>query len=678
MPQESTRRVHQLYGEHARRTPDAVAVVSGEQRLTYRELDERANRLARHLREAGLPPGGLVAVCLGRDAEVLTAMLGVLKAGGAYVPVEPDAPPSVLRHILADAELFGALTRESLRVMVSDTVRAGRPVICLDTQAEAIADRSAAPLAHTRAGAADLACVLYTSGTAGRMPRGVLLEHRNLVRAYEGWRVVYRLSPEDRHLQTTPSEFAGFTADWVRALCSGGTLVLAGRDEDPDRAGDAAPLHRLIVDESVTVVVCDVPTVRGLHRHLRSRGADLAAVRLIAVSGDSWYLDEQQALRRTLGPHVRILNVYGVTEAAGSGTWFELPDRPAVTEHPERVSPIGTAFPGAAVAVLGRDGAPTARGARGELGIRGPVVGRGYRDGPTFKRDQYLRTGDLGRVREDGGLEHLGRVSSHADAEAVLRGHPAVEECLVAAVENAQGHKTLTAYVTPVEGGEVDPGELRLFLSTRLPSARGPRTVVPVSSLPRTRAGKLDRTGVPLPAQRAGDRRRTSGKGALPADHGEGEGCGTWGSMMALTVFFSLLSWSLTDSFWPYSTDLSLVPHPWAALFTGLYVAESLAFGLGMGFLFCGRPLMARQGHSPGLTSAAHLAVAWLLIAWWPQDNYYRLAAKTDWSRQAALVYTFNVSLMIAAAVVVAFVATRPRHADRDADRDASRDADRS
>ncbi|MGO4431491.1 hypothetical protein AB4Z54_75060, partial [Streptomyces sp. MCAF7] len=120
---------------------------------------------------------------------------------------------------------------------------------------------------------------------------------------------------------------------------------LAGRDEDLDRAGDAAPLHRLLVDREVTVVACDVPTVRGLHRQLRSQGADLADVRLIAVSGDSWYLDEQQDLRRTLGPHVRILNVYGVTEAAGSGAYFELPDRPAVTEHPERVSPIGTAFP---------------------------------------------------------------------------------------------------------------------------------------------------------------------------------------------------------------------------------------------------------------------------------------------------------------------------------------------
>ncbi|MDX3227989.1 AMP-binding protein [Streptomyces sp. ME19-01-6] len=660
-----TRRcVHQLYEDHARRTPDAVAVISGPRELTYRELDERANRLARHLREAGLPRGGPVAVCLGRDAEVLTAMLGVLKAGGAYVPVEPGAPPSVLRHVLADPGLFAAVTWESLRVMVSDTVRSGRPVICLDTQAEAIAARSGEPL-DTGVGASDLACVLYTSGTAGRMPRGVLIEHRTLVSAYEGWRVVYRLSPDDRHLQTTPSEFAGFTADWVRALCSGGTLVLAGRDEDVDRAGDAAPLHRLIVDRSVTVVACDVPTVHGLHRHLRSQGADLAAVRLIAVSGDSWYLDEQQALRRTVGPHVRILNVFGVTEAAGSGVYFELPDRPAVTEHPERVSPIGTAFPGAAVAVLGRGGAPAAWGARGELGIKGPVVGRGYLHGPAFTSRRFLRTGDLGRVRDDGGLEHLGRVASHADAEAVLRGHPSVGECLVTGVENAEGHKILTAYVTPVDGGEVNPSELRLFLATRLPSTRAPRTVVRVTSLPRTRAGKLDRTSLPLPARHEAGRRTAGGKGTLPGDHDGGEGPGIWGSIAALTVLFSFLSWFLTDAFWPYSTDLSLVPHPWAALFTGLYLCESLAFGLGMGFLFCGRPLLARQGRSPALTSAAHLAVAWLLIAWWPQDNYYRLAAKTDWARQAALVYAFNITLMIAAAVVVAFVAARPRKTDR-------------
>ncbi|MDT0542631.1 MULTISPECIES: AMP-binding protein [Streptomyces] len=654
--------VHQLYEAHVRRAPDAVAVVHGRDRLTYRELDERANRLARHLREAGLPKGGLVAVCLGRDAEVLTAMLAVLKAGGAYVPVEPSAPPSLLRHVLADAGLFAAITRESLRVMVSDTVRSGRPVICLDTQAEAVARRSAEPL-DARAGASDLACVLYTSGAAGRMPRGVLLEHRHLVSAYEGWRVVYRLSPEDRHLQTTPSEFAGFTGDWVRALCSGGALVSAGRDEDLDRAGDAAPLHRLIVDQSVTVLACDVPTARGLHRHLRSQGADLGDVRLIAVSGDSWYLDELQALRRTLGPHVRLLNVYGVTEAAGSGTYFELPDRPTVTDHPERVSPIGTAFPGAAVAVLGRGGAPAAWGARGELGIKGTVVGRGYLNGPAFTASRYLRTGDRGRVRDDGGLEHLGRVASHADAEAVLRGHPSVGECLVTSVENAEGHKTLTAYVTPVDGGEVDPSELRLFLATRLPSTRTPRTVVRVASLPRTRAGKLDRSALPQPARRDSKRRASGGKGTLSVDGGEGGNL--WGAIAGIAALFSFLSLMLTDALWPYSTDLSLVPNPWAALFTGLYVCESLAFGLGMGFLFAGRPLVARHGRSPALTSAAHLAVVWLLIAWWPQDNYYRLAAKTDWARQAALVYAFNVTLMIAAAVVVAFVAARPGKTDR-------------
>lgn len=653
--------VHQLYEDHARRTPDAVAVVSGSQQLTYRQLDERANRLARHLRDAGLPRGGPVAVCLGRDAEVLTAMLGVLKAGGAYVPVEPSAPPSVLRQVLADPGLFAAVTWEALRVMVSDTVRSGRPVICLDTQAEAIAARSGEPL-DAGVGVSDLACVLYTAGTVGRMPRGVLIEHRTLVSAYEGWRVVYRLSPVDRHLQTTASEFAGFTADWVRALCSGGTLVLAGRDEDLDRADDAAPLHRLLVDREVTVVACDVPTVRGLHRHLRSQGADLADVRLIAVSGDSWYLDEQQDLRRTLGPHVRILNVYGVTEAAGSGAYFELPDRPAVTEHPERVSPIGTAFPGATVAVLGRGGAPAAWGARGELGIKGAVVGRGYLNGPAFTSRRYLRTGDLGRVRDGGGLEHLGRVASHADAEVVLRGHPSVGECLVTGVENAEGHKTLTAYVTPVDGGEVNPSELKLFLATRLPSTRTPRTVVRVTSLPRTRAGKLDRSDVPLPAQRDATRRASGGKGGLSADGGEGGGI--WSGIAGITALFSFLSWVLTDALWPYSTDLSLVPQPWAALFTGLYVCESLAFGLGMGFLFCARPLVARHGRSPALTSAAHLAVAWLLIAWWPQDNYYRLAAKTDWARQAALVFVFNVTLMIAGAVLVAFVAAKPRKTD--------------
>jgi hypothetical protein len=123
----------------------------------------------------------------------------------------------------------------------------------------------------------------------------------------------------------------------------------------------------------------------------------------------------------------------------------------------------------------------------------------------------------------------------------------------------------------------------------------------------------------------------------------------------------AFLAWALTDLIWPGSTDLSSVPAPWAALFAGLYLFENVSLGVGIVFLFAGRNSMKRQRRSPALTTAAHLAIVWLLVSWWPQDNFFRLAAKTDWPRQAALVYAFNIPLMIAAAVVAAFAVSRPK-----------------
>jgi hypothetical protein len=179
--------------------------------------------------------------------------------------------------------------------------------------------------------------------------------------------------------------------------------------------------------------------------------------------------------------------------------------------------------------------------------------------------------------------------------------------------------------------------------------------VIPVDSLPRTSSGEVDREGLPLPVlpgQMAG------GKGAL-SELGDGSRTVV---MLVLAALVALAAFLVTDALWPGSTDLSVVPEKWRALFTGLYVAECLSFGLGIGFLFFGRGRLTRLGRPAWLTMLAHLSIVWLLIAWWPQDNSYRLTAKTDWGGQAALVYGFNITLMIAAAVLVVF-AVRERRA---------------
>jgi hypothetical protein len=222
-----------------------------------------------------------------------------------------------------------------------------------------------------------------------------------------------------------------------------------------------------------------------------------------------------------------------------------------------------------------------------------------------------------------------------------LLGHPAVTECVV--VEGEQ----MIAYVVAGDGEQP-----REFLAELVPLRRLPDVVAVIPVLPRTAEGAIDVAALPLPV--AEGQRPTGGKGGFAT-------AGSGSLMIGGTLLFGFLASATTNVFWPFSTDLSGVPLPWAALFFGLYLFEWASFGLGVMVLLRGRPALARLGRSAPLTTSAWLALTWLLVAWWPQDNLYRLAAKTDWPRQAALVYGFNITLMIATAVLVVFVAGRRR-----------------
>ncbi len=243
------------------------------------------------------------------------------------------------------------------------------------------------------------------------------------------------------------------------------------------------------------------------------------------------------------------------------------------------------------------------------------------------------------------------RPLSYADVEVELRRHGKVQECAVRAVQ--VGRRTIvTAYVVS-SWKRVSPAELRAFLAgPRVPRHRIPRAVVQVRSLPRTDTGEVDYPGLPLPVEPDAVRARSGKAGGGSS----GSPDVIWPTFAIVSGVAALLAFLMTDTFWPYSTDLSAVPSPYSGFFLGLYIAECLAFGLGIGVLVYGRRLLRHRGSPSWLRIPAHLALVWLLVAWWPQDNFYRLAAKTDWPRQAALVYGFNVTLMIAAVVLVAYL----------------------
>ncbi len=256
---------------------------------------------------------------------------------------------------------------------------------------------------------------------------------------------------------------------------------------------------------------------------------------------------------------------------------------------------------------------------------------------------------------------------SFDEVEAELRLHPDVEDCAVTWVQTPGGRRGPVAYV--VTRRKVPPRELRAFLSApRTGARRTPQAFVPVPSLPRDQNGALDLKELPQPVTQE---RRSRAKGgsstvtAYPREYWVKAPAPFTAAMAFTALPVAVAAFLLTDTLWPRSTDLSGVPQPWASLFFVLYLCECLSFGLGVGFLLFGwRPLRA-HGLSPVLTAAVYLAIAWLLVAWWPQDNLYRLASKTDWPRQAALVYAFNISLMVAALVVAVFAGSRSGDRDR-------------
>ncbi|MFI9162919.1 amino acid adenylation domain-containing protein [Kitasatospora aureofaciens] len=684
--------VHGLVERQARRAPQAVAVRCGGAELTYGELDARADRLAAVLARRGLTPGGRAAVALGRGTEVYVALLAVLKAGAAFVPVEPTAPDALLRHVLADAAPDLVLTEQRHRARLAD---AGGPrVVCLDHTAETAPPEG--EFERPEAGPDDLACVFYTSGSTG-LPTGALVEHRNLLTAYAGWREVYGLSAEDRILQTASLEFDVFTADWVRALCTGATLVVTPFNLTLDRTADLGALPALVAEERITVMELNVRTARRLTALLEASGAGLPGVRLLTVGAEKWYLDEQVALQRLLGDFTRVLNVYGLAEATVDSTYFDVRGA-AVAEGAEQVSLVGRPFPGTRVYVLGPDSAPVPAGRVGEIAIAGGGLTRGYlnRSAETSRRfirasfdpdGRVLLTGDLGLLRADGVLEFVGRaaavvgplgsdrvttvtsrVKAAVRAEGVLRAHPAVREAAVVEVEPTPGKRLTVGYaVTVPQADGADGWSLTQYLAEQLKGFSVPAAVVPVPELPRTRAGKLDRGALPLPAPpqhtaprsaKAGASRKGGGKAGGPAGVSDKDELGCY-SLFVTVAATILARWS-TDHFYPGSTDLSGVPSDYHFWFGLLYWAESAAFGGGVAFLLFGLPAVLRQGRSLRLSLLTYLSVSWLLASWWPQDNLYRLTAATDWPRETTMVYVFNIPLMLAAVVVVTFLLSRP------------------
>ncbi|HEY0639062.1 MAG TPA: amino acid adenylation domain-containing protein, partial [Pseudonocardiaceae bacterium] len=493
--------VVELFEGWADRTPDATAVVvPGGARVTYAELEATANRLAHGLRARGVRAGDVVGICAHRGTEMVAGVLAALKTGAAYVPLDPAHPAARLAEVLADAGATAVLVQAGTAPELPDL-----PVLDTADAAAYPADRVA-----TAVDADAAAYLIYTSGSTGR-PKGVVVSRASLAAKYRAWEHEYRLLDGPRtHLQLAAFPFDVCTGDIVRAVLSGGTLVICPKDAIVDPALLLATMREHGMDCAELL-----PSVaRLLADHVLDTGASLGFMKLVAVGGEAWTPGEYARLRQACGPDTRVLNVYGLTEATIGNTMYEPAGVPAT-----RSLPIGRPLAGTEAYVLDALLRPVPPGAVGEIVIGGPDLARGYHGRPDLTAERFVphpggggarvyRTGDRGRLLADGSIEYLGRADQQVkvrgfrvelgEIEAVLRAHPSVADAVVAAPGDATSRR-LVAYVVPADG-ETDPAALRAHLATRLPEHMVPGAWAVLDALPRTTSGKLDRRALPEPS----------------------------------------------------------------------------------------------------------------------------------------------------------------------------------
>jgi amino acid adenylation domain-containing protein len=501
------RSVHALYEEQARRTPSARAVTFGADHLTYAKLDRRAERLAALLRERGVGRNSIVGVCLHRSVDLVVALLGVLKAGGAYLPLDPGYPQQRLALMLADSRVSVIVTQERLRAVLPDSPA---EVISLDGDwARGPRGSAPAPAPPTGSAADDPAYVMYTSGSTGT-PKGVVVPHRAVVRLVRNTSYI-RLGPRDRVAQASNAAFDAATFEIWGALLNGAELVGITTDVLLSPGQYASQLQR----DRITALFMTTALFNAMAREVP---AVFRGVRTVLFGGEKV---DPHWVRQILasGPPERLVHVYGPTETTTFATAFVVR---SVPPH-ARMVPIGRPIANTQVYVVDRVGHPVPVGVPGELLIGGDGVALGYLNRPEldaqkFPADRFrggngsrlYRTGDLVRYGPEGDLEFLGRVDNQVkirgfrvepeEIESVLAQHPAVRGAVIVLREDVSGDRRLVAYVVLDGAGEGGLGQLRRFLSAKLPDYMIPSAFVVLPSLPLTANGKIDREALPRPA----------------------------------------------------------------------------------------------------------------------------------------------------------------------------------
>jgi amino acid adenylation domain-containing protein len=491
-------RLHGLIEAQAERTPDAVAVKFEDAGLSYRQLNARANQLARHLQKLGVGPDVLVGVCIERSLNMLVALLGILKAGGAYVPLDPSFPQDRLAYMVEDSRMSVLVTHREVDEKLP--VRPGL-VVRLDSDWQEIAKQGTDDLTLLDANHQNLAYVLYTSGSTGK-PKGVEILHSALVNFVLSMQRDPGFTATDTLLAVTTLSFDIAGLELYLPLVSGGKLVIASHDE----AYDPARLMGRMRDSHCTVMQATPATWQAL---VDAGWHGSPNLRLLC-GGESFPRD----LARELLPRcAELWNMYGPTETT---IWSTI-HRVTSADGPV---PCGRPIANTQIFVLDAHRNPVPVGVVGELYIGGSGLARGYLRRAELTQERFIenpfepnarlyRTGDLARWLPDGSIECRGRVDNQVkirgfrielgEVEAVLGRHEAVRQCVVVAREDIPGDKLLVAYLEPRAGSVVAVGDLRAHLKQELPDYMIPSAFVVMEKFALTPNGKIDRKALPPP-----------------------------------------------------------------------------------------------------------------------------------------------------------------------------------
>ncbi|HKH43205.1 MAG TPA: amino acid adenylation domain-containing protein [Thermoanaerobaculia bacterium] len=502
--------VHQMLAEHARRRPEALAVVDGARRLTYGELDARAEELARRLRAAGVGPEVAVALCTERSLEMVVGTVAVVKAGGAYLPLDPSYPADRLVFMISDSRAPVLLTQQRMAAALPQEGLEGVRVLLLDDH-EPTPWAPAGPAGPAPEVLAETpAYLIYTSGSTGR-PKGVQVAHgplANMVRWHHAWS---GLAPGQRATQVAAPAFDATVFEIWPCLTAGACLHIV---DDQTRLAPRS-LIEWLAREEITIAFLPTPLAEALLDE--PWPADMA-LRALHTAGDRLH-------HRPKPEHpFALFNLYGPTEATVLASGQRV--RPAGSSAEDGPPPIGRPISNARIHLLDQQLQPVPLGVAGEVAIAGAGLARGYLGRPGLTAERFVPdpfsalfgdnpgarlyfTGDLARWLPDGKIDFVGRADHQVkirgfrielgEIEAELREHPSVQVCVVLAREDAPGEKALVAYLVPRAGQEPEARELRQFLGTKLPSYMMPSAYITLPALPLSPNGKVDRKALPAP-----------------------------------------------------------------------------------------------------------------------------------------------------------------------------------